>query len=733
LGLAHIGVLQALEENQIPIHCVTGTSAGALVGGMYAAGFTPREMLELALREAANWLAPGLVVQEEYFFRRSDPDGTFITVPFSLRGNRNRIPNNLFSDSEINFGLMRAMTGAGAVSNYNFDSLFVPYRAIAADIFEKKAVVLREGTLAFAMRASMAVPLFFPPATNDRYRTLFDGGVYDNFPVGPMIDEFAPTFVIGCDVAGPPESRENLEEEGNFFRAMLSHAIDQNSFYKMPSNGFYLAPELTGISYMDFSRTNMLLAYQRGYQSALAAIEELKAQIPVRADSAALAARRRAFRLATPPLKVGSVTITGVPQTERIYAKRLVGLRPGKSLSYDDIHRAIVRLRGEGNYVGVFPELFYNRDSGFYDLRMRLKPSTRFKLRLGGAFFTPTDHQLEFGADLTGNTLLGYQLALNLARGSFTNHAVLRGRIYIPSRRPLMLELTNRVLTWDLQQNILSLFNTENRANVGYSLFEFRPSIGFPLLTEGKFVAGHAYISQRDRFFRAQQPTNVPEDASSWSGQSTFLHFVRHTLNEKMYPTSGHVLYLSARYNQGTETFESGTGRVERYTHRHKWFQFAFDYEKFIRFSRKVTLALHLEAALSTVRPFRFRESTLLISPKFTPLQDSPILFIEGLYSKAFAAPGLEFIINLTDKLSWRSCAYWMQKFHQIGTNADNELVDEWVLNPLNKTFVASTGLVYRTTIGPIGLFGNYYENPTLPFRVFVHLGYLIFQRHALQ
>jgi hypothetical protein len=157
------------------------------------------------------------------------------------------------------------------------------------------------------------------------------------------------------------------------------------------------------------------------------------------------------------------------------------------------------------------------------------------------------------------------------------------------------------------------------------------------------------------------------------------------------------------------------------------------NYAKALRFSPRLTGLVHFESAFSSLPPYANRVSTELASPKFQPLQDSPILYVPELYSKLYAAPGLTFNYAISDKLNLRASGHYMQSFHRNVVDDQGQLSDEYLLGSQNRTMVGSAGAYYRTTIGPIGLFVNYYEQASNPLRIFGHLGYMIFDRHPWQ
>ena len=142
-GAAHIGVIKALEENGIPIDYITGTSAGAIVGSLYAMGYTPEEMVELMLSEEFSYWQTGTVENEyKYYFKRPDPTPEFghfsIDMTDSLQVKASFLPQSLINPIQMNQAFMALFSQATAKAGWNFDNLFVPFRCVASDIYSKK-------------------------------------------------------------------------------------------------------------------------------------------------------------------------------------------------------------------------------------------------------------------------------------------------------------------------------------------------------------------------------------------------------------------------------------------------------------------------------------------------------------------------------------------------------------------------------------------------------------------
>src|SRR5258706_2623702 len=198
-GLAHVGVLKALEESEIPIDYVVGTSMGGIIAGCYAAGMSPAEIEEMMLsQDFLSWVNGRLEEGYNYYYNKNDDHPSFLKLNLSLDSSLNFLLNSsIANDLSLNFALAEKLAQPSAIARNNFDSLFVPLRVVAADIFTQTEVVIKKGALGEALRATQTVPFFYNPIRIDG-KYLFDGGVYNNFPVDVAESEFKPEVIIGC-------------------------------------------------------------------------------------------------------------------------------------------------------------------------------------------------------------------------------------------------------------------------------------------------------------------------------------------------------------------------------------------------------------------------------------------------------------------------------------------------------------------------------------------------------
>jgi NTE family protein len=266
-GIAHIGMIKALEENNIPIDYITGTSIGAFIGGLYASGYSPDEMIK--------------------FFKSSDfRKWRKIEIKFPKKF---FLPTHIINPKEIQKGLEKLTCEATKRSGGNFDSLFIPYRCVASDVYRKESFILCRGSLATAIRASMTFPFIFEATQVDNH-LLFDGGIYNNFPANIMLESFHPDFMIGSVVAyNPPPA------DPNDILMQLQNMIINNTNYNIPDTlGMVLNFDLKKISLFDFTNIDSLVRI--GYIETEKQIEIIKKKIQHRISTNEINQKRVLFR-----------------------------------------------------------------------------------------------------------------------------------------------------------------------------------------------------------------------------------------------------------------------------------------------------------------------------------------------------------------------------------------------------------------------------------------------------
>ena len=253
-GLAHIGVLKVLEELRVPVHCVTGTSMGAVVGGAYASGTTPAA-LEKFVRDT-DWekvFSDRPPRAEVAIQRKMDDYKTLFAPEYGVKSTGLALPKGVVAGVSIE-GFLRSLVSP-TVSVTDFSKLPIPYRAVAADIETGEAVVLDRGSLPQAMRASMSVPGALAPVEIDG-RLLVDGGIADNLPIN-VARKVCADVVIAVNISTPALKRSEitsaLSVAGQLINFLGKVNVDEQ-LKSLGSRDVLIAPELGDISAGSFER-----------------------------------------------------------------------------------------------------------------------------------------------------------------------------------------------------------------------------------------------------------------------------------------------------------------------------------------------------------------------------------------------------------------------------------------------------------------------------------------------
>jgi NTE family protein len=278
-GIAHIGVIKALEEHNIPVDFVAGTSMGAIVGAMYAMGYSPDEMISIIKSNDFKYWSTGEIESDYiYYYRNADPKPAF----FDFRFNINQLdsinirpyflPTNIIPPRQMNYAFVRLFSQANAVAGGNFDNLFVPFRCVASDIYKKEAVVFRGGVLGDAVRASMTFPFVFKPIVVED-RLLFDGGIYNNFPVDVLRGDFNPDVILGSAVSNNPLK----PNEGDIASQIQNMIMSKTDYSISETEGFLFKFQLDNVNLFDFSKVDELV--QVGYNEVNKYIDTINERI----------------------------------------------------------------------------------------------------------------------------------------------------------------------------------------------------------------------------------------------------------------------------------------------------------------------------------------------------------------------------------------------------------------------------------------------------------------------
>lgn len=273
-GFAHIGVLKVLEENNVPIDYIVGTSMGSIIGGLYAIGQTPEEIERGVHGIAWDKVFNDFAYREYKSFRRKQDDYDFFNLQrIGITGDGLQIRPGLIEGQQIELALDRLAHPGFHINDY--DKLRIPFRAIATDITTGKPFIIKSGNIARAMRASMSIPGALPPVTIDG-TLLVDGGIANNVPID-IVRNMGADIVIVVDVSAPLSAKEEMKSAIDVtgqLTTILTRRIADNQIKTMKGNDVLIVPGENEISSSDFDKYPELI--KSGEVAATEKLENIK-------------------------------------------------------------------------------------------------------------------------------------------------------------------------------------------------------------------------------------------------------------------------------------------------------------------------------------------------------------------------------------------------------------------------------------------------------------------------
>ncbi|MBA1236143.1 patatin-like phospholipase family protein [Stutzerimonas nitrititolerans] len=268
-GLAHIGVLKALEENGVHIDAVAGTSMGAVIGGLYASGYSVAELEKLALTLDWQQVLSDDPPRQDVPFRRKQDDRDFLVKQkLSFRDDGSLgLPLGVIQGQNLALLLERLLVHIS--DTRNFDHLPIPFRAVATDVANDEKVIFRSGHLPQAIRASMSIPAVFAPVEIEG-RLLVDGGMVDNIPMDVARDMGVDRLIV-VDIGTPLKPRNELltvVDVLNQTTTMMTRRNSEAQLATLRPEDLLVQPALSGYGSTDFSRAEQLI--DAGYRAASA-------------------------------------------------------------------------------------------------------------------------------------------------------------------------------------------------------------------------------------------------------------------------------------------------------------------------------------------------------------------------------------------------------------------------------------------------------------------------------
>jgi len=727
-GGAHIGVLRALEEHQVPINYIIGTSIGAVVGGMYAAGYSPDEIENLMNSwEFQQWASGVMDDKYIYYFQKEDPNASWITTSFDFTKKITSIlPAQLIKTYDIDFQIMKLMSQANAVAGSDFNRLMVPFRCVVADIDTSAQMVLRNGDLSTAVRGSMSLPLVFSPVVINS-KLVYDGGMYNNFPCDVAMRDFQPDVIIGSRVA----RRYEKPDRDDLVSQLLTMLMERQSDTIFYPHSVMIVPNVPSINLLDFSKTAALA--DSGYAATIRKIPNIRKLVKDSVSVELIRQRRLDFNNRKPKLMFDSIHINGLNKAQTGYVNQM--FKHGKkSISLDELRQEYFRLIDGGFVKTVFPVARYNQKSGFFDLYLDVKKSNKFGAQFGGNFSLGNNSEAFLELQYKYLWTKALRFFSNGYFGKVYSSAKLGGRIDFNSKMPWYLEANYTFNHFDYFKNASFFFDDKTPNYIIESEYFGDIEGGIPITSKGKLSLGMAYAFTNDKYYQNNTfSRSDTADQTSFNFFAPTLGFDLNSLNRKQFANAGVRLTLTLSYISGLEEMEPGSIAIDKtlVLKYHDWFKIHLVYDNYFQSLGPFKFGLYLEGVASNQPMFSNYTSTLLYSSAFQPVPESQAYFMPPFRATTYAAGGLKMVVRVYKRVEYRLEGYIFQPYRKILENPV-DLTAYYGPKFGDRSYMASTAIVYTSPLGPIGISVNYYDKMPDLFTINFNFGFIIFNKRAM-
>lgn len=732
-GAVHIGMIKALEENDIPIDYISGTSIGAIVGSLYAMGYSPDEMLELFLSEEFSYWQTGKVEEKHQFFfreRRKEADFIKFNVPLrdSLRTAKNAmditssiLPNSLVNPIQMNQAFLQLFSQATAQCQGNFNNLFVPFLCVASDTYNKKAVIFRTGDLGDAVRSSMSFPFVFPPVVKDEI-PLYDGGIFDNFPVRPMKNAWNPDFIIGSTLAGNSSKKPS---ELTLYDQVSNMVMQQTEYRIRPEDGVLFRFSLEDVGLLDFYKSKEL--FDLGYERTIEMIDSIKSRISERVPYEEIVQRREAYKNSLPDLIFKNIYITGTNDSQRKYIESQIRKEETGRFTFEEFKTTYFSLLTNPKIKEIVPHALYDPESKTFDLFLDIQTQDEIGVAFGGNISSMNANQIYLGLSYNILRELSSSYHLDMQLGNAYTGVGLEGKIEIPSYIPFDISLLFAHNYRKYYESKKLFIDTEISTFMNQQETYGKLSLGLPFQNKAKTDVFVGYGELVDNYYQEAYASyyGVDFDKSTYKLFIAGLYYNKNSLDFKQYPTKGHNHQLLAQYVSGKEKFKPADRRLSSASSSQSYIQLNASLNNYHQLSSKFHLGYLIEGVFSTKNLWSNFTSSVMQAPTFNPTPHSMMVFNEAFRANQYFAAQITPIWKLNNTIHVRGDFAGFVPIYPILRGENNTAYYGDMLS--RQDYMGELSVVLQLPFMNVSLFGNYYSYPKNNWNFGLNIGYLIF------
>lgn len=732
-GLTHIGIIRALEENNIPIDYITGTSMGAIVGSLYAMGYSPDDMETLLKSEDfKRWYSGEVEEKYMYYFKKNLPTPEFFNIRFSFKDSLSLkpqfLPTSVVNPIQMNLVFIDLYARATAACDGDFDKLFVPFRCIASDVYNKKQLILKRGDLGDAVRASMSFPFMFKPIEIDSMLA-YDGGIYNNFPTDVMREDFHPDIIIGSVVSTNPGKPKE-----NDLMSQIENMVMQKTDYSLPdSAGILMTFKYNDVSLMDFQRIDEL--EKIGYDRTMSLMDSIKSRIHRRVNVDNIRLRRLVYKSNYPELRFKNIYIDGANTHQQVYIKKEFHTSDDKEFTYEDLKRGYFRLLSDNMISEIIPHAVFNPEDDTYDLHLKIKMENEFSIRVGGNVSTTSSNQIYLGLAYQNLNYYSKEFTLDGQLGKIYNNAQFMAKVDFPTTIPTSYRFIASISTFDYFKKD-KLFSKNDKPAFNQKDERFlKLKVALPFLSSKRLELGFGIAQIEDRYFQ-NNVIDFDKDKYDKSGYRLFggsVSFNGSTLNSRQFPIQGAREALVAQIFTGNESFRPGGNSENKkpVKEKHSWLQLSYMKEKYHKMGANWILGWYLDAVYASKNFSENYTATMMQASEFAPTAHSKLTYNEAFRANQYVAAGIRPIYRLNQMFHVRGEFYGFLPIFPIERNSINKAYYGKAFSRFE--YLGEISVVCQLPFGAISAYVNHYSSPKREWNVGLSIGLQLFNYRFIE